>query len=309
MPLLEQATRLYQGDLLEEDPYEEWVQTPRAALRRSFLEILQTLVTGYRQQARYESAVLILQRLLTLEPLDEAAHRDLMLSLAQNGRRQEALRQFQLCRDALDIELGLEPSPETNELYQRILSGDIAAVPAPPAPKAEVSVPPEAPVVSNVPQSLTPLVGRTHEVAQVVALLIESPVRLLTLTGPGGTGKTRLSLQVANQLQTSFEHGVHFVGLAAISDPELVPTAIAQALGVKEAVGDLPPLESLKLHLQNRRLLLVLDNFEQIVAASEQVVALLSAAPGLKVLVTSRAVLRVYGEQEYAVLTFRSPTP
>src|SRR5947199_8472775 len=118
----------------------------------------------------------------------------------------------------------------------------------------------------NLPAQLTPLIGREHEIQAVCALLRHPEVRLVTLTGPGGVGKTRLGLQVATELVDDFADGVCFVPLAPISDPDLVAPTLAQALGLKES-GDQPLLDLLKASLQDKRLLLLLDNFEQVLGA------------------------------------------
>jgi predicted ATPase/DNA-binding XRE family transcriptional regulator len=152
----------------------------------------------------------------------------------------------------------------------------------------------------NLPAQPTTLIGRTKEIAAVRDLLLRTDVRLVTLTGPGGTGKTRLALQAAAELLDNFADGVYVVMLEPISDPALVAPTIAQTLGVKERAGQ-APLERLKAHLRDRRLLLLLDNFEQILAAAPIVAELLAAAPELKVLITSRALLHLYGEHEFAV--------
>ncbi|HZS00248.1 MAG TPA: tetratricopeptide repeat protein [Chloroflexota bacterium] len=161
---------------------------------------------------------------------------------------------------------------------------------------------------NNLPAQTTPLVGREEEIAAARARLLHPDVRLLTLTGPGGSGKTRLGLQVAAESLDDFDDGVFFVPLAAISDPSLLASTIAQALGVREAAGR-PVLESLKEYLADKQLLVLLDNFEQLVDAAPQVSDLLAAGPGVKVLVTSRAVLRVYGEHEFHVPPLQLPDP
>jgi predicted ATPase/class 3 adenylate cyclase len=153
---------------------------------------------------------------------------------------------------------------------------------------------------NNLPIQPTPLVGREKEVAEVCLRLSRPEVRLLTLTGAGGTGKTRLGLQVAAELTDEFEDGVFFVSLAAISDPELVVPDVAGTLGVKETGGQ-PLLKSLEYYLREKHILLVLDNFEQVLEAAPMVSELLSAAPNLKVLATSRISLGLYGEYEYSV--------
>src|SRR6185295_13708924 len=147
----------------------------------------------------------------------------------------------------------------------------------------------------NLLLASTPLIGRQREAAAVVQLLQDADCRLLTLTGPGGIGKTRLALCVAADLLGAFVDGVFFVGLASIHDPALVAAAIAQTLGIKDTAGR-QPLEHLKDALRTRQMLLLLDNFEQVLGAGPQIADLLQAAPGLKVLATSRAVLRLSAE-------------
>jgi predicted ATPase/class 3 adenylate cyclase len=151
---------------------------------------------------------------------------------------------------------------------------------------------------NNLPTQLTSFVGRTREVAEARRLL--AGTRLLTLTGPGGTGKTRLSLQLAAEVISDYPDGVFFVPLGPIEDPGLVAPAIVQALGLREAVNQ-APVNRLTEHLRDRHLLLALDNFEQVLPAAGLVGDLMRASEGLRVLVTSRATLHLYGEREYEV--------
>jgi predicted ATPase/class 3 adenylate cyclase/DNA-binding CsgD family transcriptional regulator len=161
---------------------------------------------------------------------------------------------------------------------------------------------------NNLPFQPTPFIGREKEVAAVGQLLGREDVHLVTLTGPGGTGKTRLALQVVAELSDLFADGTSFVDLAPISDPALVIAAIAQSLGIRE-VGDQPLLERLKDELQHKQMLLLLDNFEQVVSAAVQVADLLATCPQLKVIVTSRVVLHVQAEQEFFVPSLSLPDP
>ena len=162
--------------------------------------------------------------------------------------------------------------------------------------------------LNNLPVQPTPLVGREKEVDEVSTLLRDEGVRLLTLSGPGGTGKTHLGLQVAAELLDEFEGGVCFVTLATIDDAALVEPTVAGALGVRES-GGRPSDEALRDHLRDKEMLLMIDNFEQVLDAAPLVGRLLAACPALKVLTTSRSVLRVYGEREYPVPAMGLPDP
>ena len=158
---------------------------------------------------------------------------------------------------------------------------------------------------SNLPAPPTPLIGREQEVARLCEILQRADVRLLTLTGSGGVGKTRLALQVAIDLETDFVDGVYFVSLAAVRDSQFVFPTIAQSLGISQS-GETSPLDRLKIHLFGQQLL-VLDNFEQVLPAAPHLAELLAACPELKVLVTSRSLLRLAGEHEFAVLPLPIP--
>jgi predicted ATPase len=177
-----------------------------------------------------------------------------------------------------------------------------------PIPTVHTVVP--APTTSiphtNLPASPTPLIGRHKEVEELKRLLLRDDVRLVTLTGAGGTGKTRLGLAVASGLIDAFDNGVFFVNLAPLLDANLVVSTIAQTVGLVEAVGR-SPLESLSEHLHRKRVLLVLDNFEHLVSAAPQVAELLAASPRLKVLATSRMPLHLRGEHEFPVLPLAVP--
>ena len=159
---------------------------------------------------------------------------------------------------------------------------------------------------NNLPTQVTTFIGRDREIRAGLRLL--DGTRLLTLTGPGGTGKTRLSLQLAAEAAASFPDGAFWVPLAPISDPELVASTIAHSLGVQVSGNELP-IDRISEHLRGKKLLLILDNFEQILAAAPTISILLAAAPDLKVVTSSRAPLRISGEQELPVPPLDLPDP
>ena len=219
-----------------------------------------------------------LERLATEHPLRERLRGLLMLGLYRAGRQAEALDAYAQIRNALD-ELGLEPAADLRALQGAILRQDAALDVEPESVRQR----------RHLPAPATPFVGRRAEVDAITALL-RGDTRLVTLTGPGGAGKTRVGLRAAHELADAFADGVWFVGLAALVDPALVRPAIAQAVGLAE--------ETLDEELRDRELLLFLDNFEQLLDAAPFVAELLQAAPRLRVLTTSRARLRLYGEHE-----------
>ena len=228
-----------------------------------------------------------------------------LLSTGHGGQILISQPTYELVRDsfpesALIEDLGehrLKDLTRPEHVYQVVTSGPSNEFPA---LKSQDAKP------NNLPIQATRLIGRENEVSAVVQLLRRDDVRLVTLTGPGGTGKTRLSLQVAGEMLAEFENGVFFIGLAPISDPDLVVGAIAQALGLQDVSGR-PLIDSLTSFLKNRHLLLLLDNFEQIISAAPLVAGLLKECPTLSVLVTSREVLRLSGEFDYAVPVLTIP--
>ena len=278
---LDHALDLYRGDLLQTDTYDEWSAPRRDSLRATALALLRESARAWRAAGESGRAIERLERLLVWEPADEEAHRELMRLLAAAGRRDAARRQYDLLRARLSRELGAEPDAAT-ELLHRELLAPRPAVGWRPAPGAAPPTPPD------------PLVGRAREVEELRAVLTERGSRLVTLTGPPGVGKTRLALAVAAAAAAAFPDGVCWVPLASIEDPSLVAASIARALDASESEAG--PIADAARRLRDAQLLLVVDNFEHVLPAAPVLAELLAACPGLTVLATSRAPLRVRGE-------------
>jgi predicted ATPase/class 3 adenylate cyclase len=226
----------------------------------------------------------------------DAAHGgQVILSDATRGLVEHALPEGASLRDLGEHRLKDILHPE--HLHELVIEG----LPSDFPPPRTLDVRP-----NNLPVQLTSFVGREEEIAEVRRLL--GRTRLLTLTGAGGTGKSRLALQAAGEILTEYADGVFFVDLSAVTDPALVPSAVARSLGVPEVAGR-PILEAVKNHLSDKELLLVVDNFEQVSDAAPVIEELLTAAPRLKILVTSRVVLSLRGEQEYGVMPLDLPDP
>jgi predicted ATPase len=221
------------------------------------------------------------------------------MSIGHGGQILISAATYQLVQDATgsDLEirdLGLQ-SLRGLEREERVYQVCVAGLPAEFPPLRAAAGQPH-----NLPTQLTTFLGREKELGNLLAILRLPEVRIVTLLGPGGTGKTRLSIELAGGLLEMFPDGVYFIPLAPISDPDLVPSTIAQAIGVREG-GGLPPLENLKAYLREKRALLVLDNLEQVIDSAAQVSELLRAAPRLKIIATSRVPLHISGEQEFQV--------
>jgi predicted ATPase/class 3 adenylate cyclase/DNA-binding CsgD family transcriptional regulator len=222
-----------------------------------------------------------------------------LLSAGHGGQILLSAATYELVRDNLPpgVELRDLGERRLKDLVrsERIWQPVVAGLPADFPPLRTLDTRP-----NNLPAQPNAFIGREEQVAAVIALLRRPDVRLLTLTGPGGAGKTRLGLHVAADLVDAFADGVFFVSLAAIRDPALAPAAIAVALGMRET-GDQADMETLHGYLHGKQMLLLLDSFEHVAPAAAAVAAMLARAPDLKILVTSREGLQIYGEHEYAV--------
>jgi DNA-binding SARP family transcriptional activator len=301
------AIELYVGDLLPEDRYEEWAEERRRELRRMFLALLVELASVHEEHAEHGQGVEALRRAVAEEPTLEEAHAGLMRLYAHLGQEGEALAQFERLREALSKQLGTQPSTATNRLRDEITSGEFPSAPS------SLARPPQEEEESlessrhNLPAPRTSFVGREREMLEVKRAL--AMTRLLTLTGTGGSGKTRLALEVVRSLVGAYPDGVWLVELAPRLEGALVPQAVARALGVKERPAQ-PLSDTLAEVLRTKQTLLVLDNCEHLVEAVARVVdVLLDTCPGVRVLATSREVLGIAGETTWLVSSLSVPDP
>jgi len=292
---LTQAANLYCGELLEgfhleSLGFQEWLIMERESLHRQAMEIFYQLAAYYIQQHEYDLAQHYARRQLKAEPWREEAHRQLMVALSADGQRSAAMAQYHICCRILDKELGVEPETETRRLYETIRDHTFSITPP-----------------HNLPNPPSSFIGRVTELKQVLDLINKPANRLLTLTGVGGVGKTRLALEVGRQMLAHFTDGVWFVSLAALSDSAQVLPAIASVLGVREDSKS-PLLRRLSEFLRDKHLLLILDNCEHLTdAVTPLIETLLQATTEVQIIVTSRKILGISAEVVYALPPFPVP--
>jgi predicted ATPase/DNA-binding SARP family transcriptional activator len=286
--LLRRALGLWRGAAYGELAYEEFARAEADRLEELRLVCVEEWVEAELALGRAADVLPELRALAAAHPTRERLQASLMLALYRSGRQAEALEVYAAVRAHLVDELGLEPGEDLRRLQRRILRHD----PGLAVDRAHTDR------LASLPASPGALLGRERELAELAALLRGAEVRLITLTGAGGSGKTRLALEVARRAAPAFANGAVFVDLAPLRDPQLVPRAIASAIGIEEPTD---AREALRSALANRELLVLPDNAEHLPAAFPVFAELLAEAPRVSLLVTSRVVLHLSGEHVYPV--------
>ena len=293
---LERAAALYQGELLagfglpNAAAFEEWMLFRRERLQQQAINALGRLAAAQAERGENETALAHAYRLIALDPYWEESHRLIMRLLARGGQHGKALAQYESLARLLQTELGIEPAAETSALLRDIqaeMRGEpVAAGGHKPA------------VLHHFPTQFTPFIGRERELQQIEELFLDPDCRLVTLVGPGGIGKSRLSIRAAEQLaaRAGLAEAIYFFPLAGAQTGESLLTNLLDGLGITPAARS-APAASLANSLRGRRCLLVLDNFEQLVGSAPLLAELLAAAPGARLLVTSQLPLQLSAER------------
>lgn len=295
------AVRLYRGRLLEginpEFPdYDDWLRQEQEGLQNAYRQALLNHSQALEAQGRPAEAHALLGVALKGDLLAEDLVQAYLRTAARSGVRAEALKGYEAFRHLLEQELGLEPLETTRQLAEALRQSPAPEPPGVPGRPTLTAVgAEEAQKLRNFPPQLTAFVGRDLDLSEIAGFFREPGIRLLTLVGPGGIGKTRLAVQVGLEQARRFREGAAFVPLASTALPEALAPAIAGALGL-ELSPKPSPEEQLKAHLQDQELLLILDNLEHLLPGAGLISELLGAAPALRVLVTSREALDFHGE-------------
>ena len=301
-----EAIELYEGPFLdgfhvsEAGEFEHWVDRQREHFELRYAAALEELAARAAQREDWTASVELWRKLVDLDPSNSRAVIGLMEGLESSGERAAALQEAERHAKVLREEFEAEPDIEVEAFAERLRQ----------APRALPPRPEEGP--SHLPRQPDPLVGRERETVRLRQMLEDPTVRLITLTGPGGAGKTRLAIHVAGKVLERFPDGVFFVSLGTLRDAGLVGVTIARTIGVTPAPGA-EVLDSLRGSLKRRRCLLVLDGFETVQPAADLISDLLEETEHLEVLVTSRVVLRLRGERVFPVpplsVPDREPVP
>lgn len=310
MAQLAQAVALYRGDLLEgigrrdDTPLVDWLETTRDNLQRQVVNALHALARYYLARRQFAETEQCTTRLLHFDALDEEALRLQMHTLVLRGERNQALKRYRQFRNKLQAELDLEPAPETVKMARAIQAGNTPQLKLIQFQRSDRLLTYQKVSASALPNILVPFIGRETELQQITRYLASQDCRLITLVGPGGVGKTRLAMRAAADDAPEWIHGAWLASLDDVS-PDDLETTIAGALGLSTRHNRLRA--RLYDHLREKELLLLLDNFEQLMSRTNLVKSLLDYAPDLKIIVTSREQLGIRGEQVIQVRGLNFP--
>lgn len=283
---------LYRGDLLR-DFYDEWVLEEREHYRALWIKALLQYAQALKSNGKYERAIATAQKIISIDPANERAYQQLIFCQSALGNRAEALKSYEEGKQRLMEQLGVEPSEDTIKLYEQIKNLDGYG-------------PSTAPARSNLPIPLTSFIGREQEIKTLTGIF--KTTRLLTLTGVGGCGKTRLAIQFASQFVDEFSEGIWWFELASIQDETSLVPAIKKTLGVADHENISPEESVLKYLRTKKHILLVLDNCEHVIAACARLADnILSQCPDVKILATSREALSIHGEIAWLVPSLSLP--
>ena len=294
---IERVLQIYHGDFLqgfhvrESAEFEDWLVSQQERLRELVAGALHRSISGAIEVADYGKGRALVNRLLELDPLDERAHYQSILLRALSGERTAALAQYNQCREILRRELGVEPSDDLRELHERLLRGDDVESLRPAAPE------------HNLPAPQTSFIGREIELARLGALIRDPACRLITLLGPGGSGKTRLALQAAGEALRCFPDGTYFVSLESADSVDYLIPAIARALRftLDSFINGADLRTQILDYLRKRSILLVLDGCEHLSLNAGDLPAILENAPNVRVLAASRQRLGLQSERTFPV--------
>ncbi|MEM7335487.1 MAG: tetratricopeptide repeat protein [Chloroflexota bacterium] len=297
---VETAVGLYYGAFLEgfhireSRRFEEWVTIERERYQRLAILGWQQLIQYHLQNGNYAAGIENTVRLLETDPLNEQAHRQMMLLLAKNNQRHTALQQYDTCVRLLDDELGVPPSVETTHLFEQIRTSQITKL-------------------HNLPAQSTPFVGRESDLAELHRMVAQPNGRFITLLGPGGIGKTRLALHFAEQIVTKqpglFLHGVRFIPLNGLENPKLLVAALANGVSFKLRGSEAPETQLVQF-FGSREMLLILDSFDRLAMAQSAVsllTSLIQKCPQLRIIVTSRVRLHLANETVFDLQGLQFP--
>lgn len=286
---IEEGLEIYRGEFLRGfhisdcREFEDWAAGERRRLMSRVIDALSKLSAWYLERGEYEAGISHARRLTQMEPLLEEAHQLLMQLLAYSGQRSAALGQYETVRQALEEELGLEPDARSSGLYDQIKAGSLKK----PKPAAAIRM--------SLPPMSTTFMGRRDELAGIQQYLADPACRLLTLTGPGGIGKTALAIRAAREAGDAFPDGIFFIALEALDSTEFLISSIVEGVRLNMH-GTENQASQLLNYLRDKKILLVMDNFENLLDGAGFLPEILGQAPGVKILATSRLALSLREE-------------